>query len=246
MRSDILTIVDSIIILFLLCGAVLGFKKGAIKSLVALIGTIILVVVSYYLKNPVAEVLFRYGPFLNFKGAWEGLPTLNILLYESVAYILVFVVLSSVLSLFLKISGVIEKILNATIILGIPSKLIGMVLGFLEALVFTFIVLFVMLQFNVSNPWVRSSKVGMKLLDKTPFIGPMVKDTYKAIEDITKLEDKYKNSDNKDMYNCEILNIMLDYEVITPEMAEELVNEGKLPFKGAMSIINSYKEDAHG
>ena len=86
----------------------------------------------------------------------------------------------------------------------------------------------------------------MKLLDKTPFIGPMVKDTYKAIEDITKLEDKYKNSDNKDMYNCEILNIMLDYEVITPEMAEELVNEGKLPFKGAMSIINSYKEDAHG
>ena len=39
--------VDAILLLFLLCGAVLGFKKGAIKSLVALIGTIFLVVISY-------------------------------------------------------------------------------------------------------------------------------------------------------------------------------------------------------
>ena len=241
-----MTIVDAIVILFLLTGAVLGFKKGAIKSLVALIGTILLVVVSYYLKNPVAEILFKYGPFLNFKGAWNGLSTLNILLYESIAYVLVFVVLSSVLSLLLKISGIIEKILNATIILGIPSKLIGAVLGFLEALVFSFIVLFILLQFNVTNPYVRESKMTQNILGKTPFIKTMIDAPYKAINDIAKLEEKYKNTENKDLYNCEILNIMLDYEVITPEAAEDLVEQNKLNFKGAMSIINSYKENANG
>ena len=52
-----MTILDSIIILFLLCGAVLGFKKGAIKSLVALIGTILLVVISFISKIP-SPVLF--------------------------------------------------------------------------------------------------------------------------------------------------------------------------------------------
>ena len=94
-----MTILDAIIILFLLCGAVIGFKKGAIRSLVALIGTIIVVVASYYLKNPVADFLFNYVPFVNFSGAWNGLVTLNILLYEAVSYILVFVVLYSALSI---------------------------------------------------------------------------------------------------------------------------------------------------
>ena len=93
-----LTMVDSSLILILLLGA-LGFKKGAIKSLVALIGTIVVVVVAYYLKNPIAELLLDYCPFLKFGGAWTGLVTLNLLLYEAIANHLVFVVLSSILSL---------------------------------------------------------------------------------------------------------------------------------------------------
>ena len=204
-----LTIVDSILILFLLLGAVLGFKKGAIKSLVALIGTVVVVVVAYYLKNPVAELLLDYCPFLKFGGSWTGLVTLNILLYEAIAYLLVFVVLSSILSLLIKVSGILETILKMTIILGIPSKIIGAVLGFLEALVFSFIVLFILLQFNVTSKMVSDSTLARSIIDKTPIIGHMVNDTYKAIQDINKLQDKYKNDSNKDAYNAEILTIML-------------------------------------
>lgn len=238
-----LTIVDSILILFLLLGAVLGFKKGAIKSLVVLVGTLALVVISYYLKNPVAEILFKFCPFMNFAGKWEGLITLNILLYESIAYILVFVVLSSVLTLLTKVSGIIEKILNATIILGIPSKIIGAVLGFVEALVFSFIVLFVLLQVNTTSAWVSDSSMARSILDKTPLVGYMVKDTYKAIMDINKLQDKYKDDSNKDLYNGEILNIMLNYEVITPEATQYLIDEKKLDFAGAQNVLNSFKEE---
>ena len=238
-----MTIVDAILILFLLCGAVLGFKKGAIKSLVAFIGTIALIVISFYLKNPVAEFLFEYGPFFNFAGEWEGLTTLNILLYEGIAYILVFVVLSGVLSLLLKVSGIIEKILKFTIILGIPSKILGAILGLLEAFAFSFIVLFLLLQFNGTSKYISNSPISMKVLDKTPFIGPMVEDTYEAIIDINKLKEKYKNSPDKDAYNREILNIMLNYEVITTEATQKLIDNQKLSFEGAQSILDSFKED---
>lgn len=238
-----MTIVDSILILFLLLGAVLGFKKGAIKSLVVLIGTLILVVVSYYLKNPIAELLLDYCPFIKFGGNWTGLVTLNILLYEAIAYVLVFVVLSSVLSLLVKVSGILEKILAATIILGIPSKIIGAVLGFLEALVFSFIILFVLLQFNMTSEMVSDSSVARSIIDKTPVIGHMVNDTYKAIEDINKLQEKYKNDSNKDAYNAEILTIMLEYKVVTPEVTQKLIIDKKLNFAGVQNVLDSYKED---
>lgn len=238
-----MTIVDSILILFLLLGAVLGFKKGAIKSLVVLIGTVLIVVISYYLKNPVAEILLKYCPFIKFNGAWTGLVTLNILLYESIAYIIVFIVLSSILSLFIKLSGILEKILNATIILGIPSKIIGAVLGFLEALVFSFIILFVLIQFNGTNELVSESSMAKSILNKTPFIGNMVSDTYKAIEDINKLKDKYKNGTDKDAYNAEILNIMLEKEVITVDATQKLINSKKLDFAGVQNVLDSFKEE---
>ncbi len=238
-----MTIIDAIVILFILCGAVLGFKKGAIKSLVALVGTIVLVVVAYYLKNPVANILFDFVPFLDFSGNWQGLVTLNILLYEAVAYMLVFALLYGILALLIKISGIIEKILNATIILGIPSKIIGAILGFFEAVVFSFIVLFVLLQFNTTHDLIKESSIASSIIDKTPIVGTMVKDTYKAINDINDLNDKYKNDTNKDAYNCEILNIMLDYEVITPEVTQKLIDNKKLNFKGAQIILDSHKEN---
>ena len=237
-----MTIVDAIVILFLLLGAVLGFKKGAIRSLVGLVGTIAVVVIAYYLKNPVAELLYNFVPFFDFSGSWQGLVTLNILLYEGIAYVLVFVILYGILSLILKLTGIIEKVLTMTIILGIPSKIIGAILGFLEAVVFSFIILFVLLQFNGSHTWIKESSVAMSILDKTPLIGTMVSDTYDAILEISDLDEKYKDTNDLDAYNGEILSIMLKYHVITPESVRKLIEDDKLNFAGADAIVNTFEE----
>ena len=229
-----MTIVDAVVILFLLLGAVLGFKKGAIRSLVGLVGTIAVVVIAYYLKNPVADLLYNFVPFFDFSGSWQGLVTLNILLYESLAYVLVFVILYSILSLILKLTGILEKFLTMTIILGIPSKIIGAVLGFLEAVVFSFIILFVLLQFNVSHIWIKESTIAMSILDKTPLIGSMV-------NEISYLQEKYEDTKNKDAYNGEILSIMLKYHVITPETTRKLIESNKLDFNGAEEILNTFE-----
>ena len=235
-----MTIIDAIVILFLLLGAVVGFKRGAIRSLVGLVGTIAVVVIAYYLKNPVADLLYNFVPFFEFSGNFEGLVTLNILLYEAIAYILVFMVLYSILSLILKLTGVIEKILTMTIILGIPSKIIGAVLGFIEAVVFSFIVLFVLLQFNGTSSLVIDSSMAMSILDKTPLIGSMVNETYDAILEIDALEEKYKDTDNKDAYNGEILSIMLRYHVVSKSTVKRLIDTEKLDFAGASSILETF------
>ena len=238
-----MTIVDAVVILFLLLGAVLGFKKGAIRSLVGLVGTIAVVVIAYYLKNPVADLLYNFVPFFDFSGNWQGLVTLNILLYESIAYVLVFVILYGLLSLILRLTGIIEQFLTMTIILGIPSKIIGAVLGFLEAVVFSFIILFVLLQFNGSHTFIKESTVAMSILDKTPLIGAMVNDTYDAIVEISDLQDKYKDSASKDEYNAEILGIMLRYHVVTPDTTRKLIDNGKLDFAGAEAVLNTFEEE---
>ena len=238
-----MTIVDAIVILFLLLGAVLGFKKGAIRSLVGLVGTIAVVVIAYYLKNPVADLLYNFVPFFDFSGSAQGLVTLNILVYESIAYVLVFVILYGLLSLILRLTGIIEKFLTMTIILGIPSKIIGAVLGFLEAVVFSFIILFVLLQFNGSHAFIKESTVAMSILDKTPLIGVMVSDTYDAIVEISDLQEKYQDSASKDEYNAEILGIMLRYNVVTPDTTRKLIDNGKLDFAGADAVLNTFEEE---
>lgn len=241
-----MTIVDAILILFILSGAVLGFKKGAIKSLVALLGLIVLVVVSYYLKNNVANMLFDFVPFVNFTGSWEGLVTLNILLFEAGAYFAIFIVLYSILNLIIRVSGIVERILNATIILGIPSKIMGTILGFIEAIVFSFLVLFILLQLNETHALVENSVIARTIINKTPIVGTMINDTNKAIKEINDLNEVYKDYDNKDIYNAEILKIMLKYEVVTPEVTQKLIDNRKLDFDNVQNVLDEYKENANG
>ncbi len=237
-----MTIVDIIIILFILIGAVAGFKKGAIKSLVALVGTIVIIVLSYLLKNPVATLLLKYVPFMELHGEMEGLVTLNILLYEGIAYVIVFAVLAGILGSLVNLSALVEKLLDATIILGIPSKIIGAVLGFVESIAFAFIVLFVLLQVNETHEAIAKSSLANSILEKTPVLKSLVENTYNAIVDISELKDKYQNDPTRDAYNAEILNIMLDYEVIMPDLAEDLVKSGKVSFVGAEAVIEKFKE----
>lgn len=238
-----MTILDAVLILFLLCGAVIGFKKGAIKSLVGLVGTIAVIVISYYIKNSVADVLFKFVPFITFKGAWAGLVTLNILLYEAIAYFICFIILDAILKIILKITGIIEFLLKMTIILGIPSKIIGAVLGFVEAIFFAFIILFVLIQFNGTQEMVSDSSLANSILDKTPIVGNITDDTYKAILEIRDLTKKYENNSNKDEYNQDILKIMLKYKVVKKDVVQKLVDDKKLDFNGVQNILDNYKEN---
>ena len=78
-----MNIIDVVIILIILCGAVIGFKRGVIKELVMTVGFLLVFIISFYLKNPIAEWLSPYLPFFDFWGVFEGVTVLNIILYHS-------------------------------------------------------------------------------------------------------------------------------------------------------------------
>ncbi len=233
-----MSVIDAVIILFLLMGAIIGFKKGIIKSIVSFVGTILVVILSFSLKNTVAVYLYTYLPFFD-----VGIEVLNILIYEAIAFLLVFSVLSIVLRIVIKISGIIETILKFTIILGIPSKILGAIFGLLEMYVFLFVALFVLSQFNVTSPFVTESKLADKILGKTPIVSNVVRDSYQAVKEVIHLNKNYVDSQDKDKLNQDGLDILLKYNVISVKNASNLLEKNKLNIQDANTIIEKYRKD---
>ncbi len=229
-----INVIDAIIILFLLAGAVLGFKRGAIQTLATLIGTILIIILAYYLKNPLSVFLYTYLPFFKLGGIFNGITVINILIYEAIAFLIVLGVLSVLLSVILKITGILSKIIDHSIILTLPSKLIGIAVGFLEAYVFLFVLLFIFSQFSFSNTVLKDSKYTNIILSKTPFTTGF-KNSYNAFNEI---RDLGNNSNNKDY---EALNTLLKYDIITTDNAHKLVDNGKINIKGSNKLIERYE-----
>lgn len=224
-------VVDIIIALFLIVGIISGIKKGLIKTLVGFVGLVAIVILSYTLKTPLANFLIDKLPFFNFYGAIEGLTSLNILLYNVLAFIVVFVVLYCILNIIMTLTGFIDTLLKFTVIWIIPSKIGGAILGFLETWVFIFLVLFVLVQFNVTNDFVSSSKLADIILNHTPIVGNYLGGAVKASEDIyASIEEVVNNKNEKTTkeLNVEILNIEIMYKLITKDKANELIQTGKL------------------
>lgn len=231
-----LNVIDAVIILFLFAGAVLGFKKGAIQSLATLIGTIVVVVISYYLKNPFSVLLYTYLPFFKLNGAFSGITVVNILIYESIAFLIIFSILSIFLRVFLKVTGIISKIVDASIILTLPSKLLGILVGLIESYIFIFIFLFIFSQFQFSHEVMDESKFAPIILEKTPCTKAF-RNTYQVYLEIKELN---LLDSNKEVNNYKALDLLLKYKIITPENANKLIEKGKINIKGAKELIKKY------
>ncbi len=233
------SVLDSIIILFLLMGAIVGFKRGVIKSATMFIGAILVIFLSYSLKNPVSKILYSFLPFFNFAGDFEGLTVLNIVIYEALAFVLVYIVLMSILQLIIKVTGGIETILKFTIVLGIPSKMMGALFGLCETFLFVFVALFLLSQIPTTNEFVRSSTLGEKILNSSPVISGITQEYYRAFEEIISLKDQ--NLQNKDEYNRRSLDILLKYDIVKKDAVKDLLDKKKLIISDADSVLDKYR-----
>lgn len=222
-----MNVADIVILIALGFGAVLGFKQGVIKKLTDFVGMFVIVILSFYLKNNLSVIMYENLPFFSFGGFIKGIDTINILLYEIIAFLIVFAALYFVYKVVLMVSGLIEKILKATVILSIPSKILGIVVGIIESYVYTFLVLVILTLPLIKLPYVRESRLANFMLDKTPILsgiaGEMV-DIYSNVYDI--IDEKDNKSDEE--LNDEILRLLIDKNVITKESAKKLVDRNKV------------------
>lgn len=223
-------LLDIIIIIFVILGTYAGARKGLLKTLVGLIGLVAIVIISCSLRIPVANFLIDKMPFLNFSGTIEGLTSLNILIYNIIAFIIIFGVLYAILNIILALTGIIDTLLKFTVIWVIPSKIGGALLGFLEAWVFVFLVLFIFVQFSFSSTFITNSKAANVVLDNTPLVGNYLKGAKNAAINIYDTIEEYSKNEIKDIkkMNSDILNIEIDNGLITKEKVNKLIANGKL------------------
>ena len=233
------TTIDIIIVLILLMGAVVGFKRGVIKSAVTFIGAIVVIILAFYLKNPVSKLMYTYLPFFNFAGDFEGLTVLNIVIYEALAFVIVYVILMSILQILISVTGVIEKVLNFTIVLGIPSKLLGALFGFFETYLFVFVALFLLSQIPATNAYIKDSFVADKIANSSPILSGISENYYKAFEEIISIKDQ--NIHDKNEYNRQSLDILLKYDIVDVDSARDLIESGKMPIENAEGILDKYE-----
>lgn len=201
-------LMDAILIIVLLIGALDGARKGVVKSLVGLVGSIIVIFLSWILKGSLANVLIGLLPQIGNNAS------VSVLLYHVISFVLLLIVFSIIYRVILKVTDVIEKIFDATIVLGFVSRILGAVVGFIETYIILFFVLFILSVFNI--PILSNSKVNNFILDKTPVITPVIKDTWEGAKEI------YSSSNFE-----ESIRILFEKNIINEDNMNKILKKGE-------------------
>lgn len=222
-------IVDLIIMFFILFGAFIGFKRGVIRQGVSTVGMIIILYLSFKLKNPISSFMYTNLPFFSFNQILEHGEVLNILIYESLAFIFTFSILEVILNVVIKFSNILERFLRISMFLELPSKVLGFILGAVEYYILTFIILLLLSQpiFKLSdNEYLNTSKLKEIVMSNTIILSDDAKNLVNGVEEVNKLIIDTKNKD-KDL-NCKILKVMIDKKIIDEKSLNYLYETKKL------------------
>lgn len=237
-----MNIVDFLILLMIAYGAYRGWKYGCFSAAISLFGSILIFVLAYYLKNPISVLMYENLPFLSFGGVFSGISSVNILIYEGISYAICIFVLSAILKVVLKVTGIVDKFINLTFVLSLPSKVLGLLFGALQNYIYVFAILFVVAQIPYSAKYYNDSEFAPWITKNTPLLSSITNDLYYSV---TEIYDVCANrgSDEREEADKQALAILLKYKVITPESAEKLQNKGKFDIKSIDDVIEKFKED---
>ena len=239
MNISNLGIIDIIIILLILIGGVVGFKEGAIKKLTSVVGLVIVLIAAFILKNKISMYFYENLPFLNLWGVFKGIQALNIVFYEVVAFLIIASILMVIYNVILGLTGILEKILKATVILSIPSKIIGFIIGMLESYIWIYIFLFIFTLPVINFKEIYDSKIATFIMQETPYLSKYTNKSVEIYKDIYRTIESRKDKTNSQI-NEEAMDIMLKHKMITIESAEKLIKRNKVEVDND-SFLNKYK-----
>ena len=232
------SIVDIIIAIFIVLGAVVGYKNGVIKEGTKFIGLFVVIIISFILKDKLMVMMYMNLPFFDFFGFIKGVSAINILFYQLLSFLIVFIALMFILKVLVVITGLVELLLKMTVFLSFPSKILGALVGTIEYYTYVFIVLFVLNLPILNLTFINNSKFGAEVLNNTPVLSSLVNETvnvYAEVWDIIKTKDDRTNVE----INTLVLLNLLDNKLITVDSAKELVRANKIIIEDD-SILDQY------
>lgn len=217
-----MNIIDVVIVLLIILSFINGYKRGVLKEAVMLCGTIVIYVVSFLLKDKLGLILCKILPFFNL----DGLVSLNILIYQLIAFFLIASFLFSIFGIVLKVTGVLQKLVNMTIILTIPSKILGGILGLIEGYIVIFALLIILSVPFKNIDIFKNSNLNNKIITSSPILSSTLGNLDDLIIDIYDIKID-KDQDN-DKMNDKILDMYIDYNVISREDLDSIIKSEKL------------------
>lgn len=237
----IINIFDIAVILLILMSAVAGMKQGALKSSINFIGTIIVYVLAFLFKSKVGVLLCKLCPFFSF----DGYPTLNILLYQMIAFVLIAGVLFVIFNFIMRVTGLVQRLVDMTIILKLPSSILGLVIGLIEGYIIMFIVLAVLAVPFRNFDMYQDSKVINTILHKSPILTKSLGGVIDSLADTIKVTTKMESNeiDQKNTTNLDIMGAYLDNNIISKEDALDIIDMDKFDtVPGIRQYVESYQK----
>ena len=224
-----LNIFDVGIILLLIMFLLVGFKNGVIREAFALIGIIAVFILSFVFKGLLGNLMCIILPFFKLSGVIEGFSVINILIYQIIAFMLVFAILLTIYEIFLKISKFIQKLVNLTIILILPSKLLGAVVSLIKGVIVLFAVFIVLMIPLKNSELFTGSTMVNQILYNTPILSQSSNNFINTVEEIYNLAEKVSNKEiSTNDANLELLDMMLKHKIVNKSTVESLVKLHKL------------------
>lgn len=238
------------LLIFLIIGCFIGWKRGFITSLVSFIFTICIFVGAFYLKNFLSIFMYENFPFINYGGIFEGITSLNILVYEAAAFVICILALVLVAVIITKVTNFVNKLVNATVILALPNKILGLLLSLFQFFIIGFFILFILIQIPYTNYvfGLKDSTVANVVIDKTPVLSMITSKYYNTYKEVYKVIDshsEYKESEEKmeqAKANYETLEVLMKNKIITVDSVKKLKDSNKLNIENIDELINKYNK----
>ena len=222
------SIVINVVLLILLgAGIYYGYKKGFLESSVRFLGTIAALIGSYIFKNPISVFLYTHFPFFKFNGLFKGIAILNVIVYEIIAFLLLFTTLMIVIKIVCKITGLVDRLLSFIFLFGLPNKILGAIVGFIESVIILYFVSFaVKFACNFNN--INLPESLMDDIVNMPVLNDTFGGTLSSLDEITSLAKEYEDQQDKDEFNQKTIDVLLKYDIITEENLQILIDSGKI------------------
>ena len=128
-----------------------------------------------------------------------------------------------------------------TIVLWLPSKILGGIVSAIKTWSIIFVILLV-ISVPLSSIEIFHDSIMVKtILNKTPILNIIAGPFTNATEDIYELSKEIKNKDNPDKINKEAIDIMLKYNIVDKRTIMMLIVKNKIENVNNLDeVLNKY------
>ena len=166
------------------------------------------------------------------------LSSLSIIFYQLIAFLILLIIFHFILRIIINLSGILSKIVDTTVILILPNRILGFILGIIEGYVLVFIALNVLMIPLSSNSTFMESKTRKFVMEDTPILKDSFGNVNTTLEEIMALDKN--NSENS--LNLKVIDILLKNKIVSVSEVKELeTNKKIIDIKDLDTVISKYE-----